>query len=186
MMTTTTIMMTIKNLIPRASFSVPYHCCGRVSRGVFTGVDLSKIVGGHWNTGGQKVVKSDKCIGVSQLLGARARAAPHKSTPMGLFVYSPIKRYWSWSWRLWWWWCQRSNIDGRNVNNIDSCFYVVDHRLSSSDRWVDWLSSVDDRLLIDRRSINAVCLDVFLWVFVSRDGQTNGWTRPRRLTEAQT
>jgi len=27
------------------------------------------------------VVKSDKCIGVSQLLGARARAAP-KSTPM--------------------------------------------------------------------------------------------------------
>ena len=25
--------------------------------------------------GGQKVVKSDKCMGVSQLLGARARAA---------------------------------------------------------------------------------------------------------------
>jgi len=41
-----------------------------------TGVDLSKILGG------QKVVKSDKCMGVSQLLGARARAAPPKSTPM--------------------------------------------------------------------------------------------------------
>ena len=26
--------------------------------------------------GGQQVVKSDKCMGVSQLLGARARAAP--------------------------------------------------------------------------------------------------------------
>jgi len=26
---------------------------------------------------GQKVVKSDKCMGVSQLLGAFARAAPH-------------------------------------------------------------------------------------------------------------
>ena len=42
-----------------------------------TGVDLSKILGGQtkilW---GQKVVKSDKCMGVSQLLGARARAAP--------------------------------------------------------------------------------------------------------------
>jgi len=25
---------------------------------------------------GEKVVKSDKCMGVSQLLGARARAAP--------------------------------------------------------------------------------------------------------------
>ena len=42
-----------------------------------TGVDLSKILRGkpkYW--GGQKVVKSDKCMGVSQLLGARARAAP--------------------------------------------------------------------------------------------------------------
>ena len=42
-----------------------------------TGVDLSKILGGkpkYW--GGQKVVKSDKCMGVSQLLGAHARAAP--------------------------------------------------------------------------------------------------------------
>jgi len=28
------------------------------------------------NMGGQKVVKSDKCMGVSQLLGARARPAP--------------------------------------------------------------------------------------------------------------
>ena len=48
-----------------------------------TGVDLSKILGGQTNIlGGQKVVKSDKCMGVSQLLGGRARAAPPKSTPM--------------------------------------------------------------------------------------------------------
>jgi len=30
------------------------------------------------------VVKGDKCMGVSQLLGARDRAAPPKSTPMGM------------------------------------------------------------------------------------------------------
>src|SRR6218665_4015117 len=48
----------------------------------------------HWrrlvkNTGGSKpkfrgrnVVKTDKCMGVSQLLGARAQGAPPKSTPM--------------------------------------------------------------------------------------------------------
>jgi len=48
-----------------------------------TGVDLSKILGGQIKIfGGQKVVKSDKCMGVSQLLGARAPAAPKKSTPM--------------------------------------------------------------------------------------------------------
>ncbi len=34
-----------------------------------TGVDLSKILGGQTKIlGGQKVVKSDKCMGVSQLL----------------------------------------------------------------------------------------------------------------------
>ena len=43
----------------------------------FTGVDLSKILGEQIKIlGEQKVVKSDKCMGVSQLLGARARAAP--------------------------------------------------------------------------------------------------------------
>jgi len=42
-----------------------------------TGVDLSKILRGHWaNIRGEKVVKSDKCMGDSQLLGARARAPP--------------------------------------------------------------------------------------------------------------
>ena len=40
-------------------------------------VDLSKILGGKTKLlGEQKVVKSDKCMGASQLLGARARAAP--------------------------------------------------------------------------------------------------------------
>ena len=50
---------------------------------IITGVDLSKIFGGQtkilWanqNMGVQKVVKSDKCMGVSQLLGAGALAAP--------------------------------------------------------------------------------------------------------------
>src|SRR6218665_4086932 len=43
---------------------------------------LSKILGGQNKIlGGQKVVKRDKCMGVYQLFGARARAAP-KSTPM--------------------------------------------------------------------------------------------------------
>ena len=42
-----------------------------------TDVDLSKILGGKTKIlGGQKVVKSDKCMGVSQLTGACARAAP--------------------------------------------------------------------------------------------------------------
>ena len=42
-----------------------------------TGIDLSKILGGQTKIfGGQKEIKSDKCMGVSQLLGARARAAP--------------------------------------------------------------------------------------------------------------
>jgi len=49
----------------------------------FTGVVLSKILGRQTKVLGGKVVKSDKCMRVSQLLsGARARAAPPKSTPM--------------------------------------------------------------------------------------------------------
>ena len=44
---------------------------------------LVKNIGwANQNIGEQKVVKSRKCMGVSQLLGARARAAPLKSTPM--------------------------------------------------------------------------------------------------------
>jgi len=42
-----------------------------------TGVDLSKYWVGKPKYGrGQKVVKSDKCMGVSQLMGAHSRAAP--------------------------------------------------------------------------------------------------------------
>ena len=41
-----------------------------VITGDYTGVDLSKILGGQTKIlEGLKVVKSDKCIGVSQLLG---------------------------------------------------------------------------------------------------------------------
>ena len=43
---------------------------------VFTGVDLSKILGETQNMGGNGG-KADKCTG-SQLLGARARAIPPK------------------------------------------------------------------------------------------------------------
>src|SRR6218665_3961667 len=42
-----------------------------------TSADLSKILGDSQNIrGGQKVTKTDESIGVSQLLGAHARAAP--------------------------------------------------------------------------------------------------------------
>ena len=47
-----------------------------ISAVVFTGVDLSEKLGGQTKILGEKVVKSDKYMGVSQLLGARARAAP--------------------------------------------------------------------------------------------------------------
>jgi len=36
---------------------------------------VKNIGSANQNIGGQKVIKSDKCTGVSQLLGARARAA---------------------------------------------------------------------------------------------------------------
>ena len=42
---------------------------------------MSKILSGQTKIRGEKVVKSDKCMGDSQLLGACARAAP-KFTPM--------------------------------------------------------------------------------------------------------
>ena len=41
-----------------------------------TGVDLSKILGGQTKILAGKGDKSDACMGVYQLLGARARAAP--------------------------------------------------------------------------------------------------------------
>ena len=37
---------------------------------------------------GEKVLKSDKCMGVLQLLGARTRAVPPKSTPMYIILMS--------------------------------------------------------------------------------------------------
>ena len=43
---------------------------------VSTGVDLSKILGGNQNIGGQKVVKSDKFMGISQLLGGTCPGCP--------------------------------------------------------------------------------------------------------------
>ena len=41
---------------------------------ICTGVELSKILGGWTKILGEKVVKSDKYMGDSQLLGARARS----------------------------------------------------------------------------------------------------------------
>jgi len=51
---------------------------------------LVKNIGwANQNIGG-KVITSDKCMGVSQLLGARARASP-KSTPMARIMYGSKK-----------------------------------------------------------------------------------------------
>ena len=48
-----------------------------------TGVDLSTILGGQTKIlGGQEMVKSDKCMGVSQLLGGTCPGWSPKSTPM--------------------------------------------------------------------------------------------------------
>ena len=69
------------NFIPRLLFKGVYQIneLWLMNRNVVetTGVDLSKILAGQTKIlGGQKVAKSDKCMGVSRLLGARAWAAP--------------------------------------------------------------------------------------------------------------
>src|SRR6218665_2211252 len=43
---------------------------------IHTGVELSKILGGQIKILGGKMIKSDKCMGVSELLGARAGLPP--------------------------------------------------------------------------------------------------------------
>ena len=43
---------------------------------MLSGLDLSKVLGGQTKILGGKVVKSEKCMGVSQLLEVRARAPP--------------------------------------------------------------------------------------------------------------
>jgi len=50
-----------------------------------TGVDLSKILGGQTKILGEKVIKCKcyKCMRVSKLLGARARAAPKVNAYVG-------------------------------------------------------------------------------------------------------
>jgi len=48
-----------------------------------TGVDMSKILGGQTKILGGKVVKSDKFMGVPQLLGARDLAA------IQVYAYAP-------------------------------------------------------------------------------------------------
>ena len=47
-----------------------------------TGVYMSKILGANPNFGGQNVVKTNKCMGVSQFFGERTPGLPPKSTPM--------------------------------------------------------------------------------------------------------
>jgi len=61
-----------------------------------TGVDLSKILGGQTKIlGGAKDGKSDKRVGVSQLLGARARAAPQSLRLCNYIVrVLPYNGYW--------------------------------------------------------------------------------------------
>src|SRR6218665_975143 len=48
----------------------------------YTGVDFSKILGGKTKILREKVVKSDKCMDVSQLLGEHVPGLPPKHTPM--------------------------------------------------------------------------------------------------------
>src|SRR6218665_540426 len=47
-----------------------------------TGVDLSKILGGQTKILGENMVKSNKCMDVSQLLEGTCPDCPLKSTPM--------------------------------------------------------------------------------------------------------
>jgi len=47
-----------------------------------TGEDLSKILGGQPKILGEKVAKSDKCMGVCQLYRGHVPGLPSKSTPM--------------------------------------------------------------------------------------------------------
>ena len=57
-----------------------------------TGVKLSKILSGQTKIlGGKKVVKSDKCIGVSQLLGGTCPGCPQSLRLY--FVYIIILGY---------------------------------------------------------------------------------------------
>jgi len=61
---------------------------------VHSGVDLSKIFGGHWanQSIGGKVVKSDKCMGISKLLGGTCPGCPPpKSTPMKVHVSGELE-----------------------------------------------------------------------------------------------
>src|SRR6218665_3954638 len=75
----------------RRIFTFALHQCSKTPSLVSFRVPSSTGITGapiHWsrlvknigwanqNIGGQKVVKSDKCMGFSQLLGARARAVP--------------------------------------------------------------------------------------------------------------
>jgi len=53
---------------------------------LYTGVDLSKILGGQTKIfGGQKVVKSDKCMGVS-IIGGMCPGCPPK-----VYAYATIQ-----------------------------------------------------------------------------------------------
>ena len=56
--------------------------------GSATGIDLLKILGGQTKIlEGQKVVKGDKCKGISQLLGGTCLGGPPKSMPMGSAIH---------------------------------------------------------------------------------------------------
>jgi len=52
-----------------------------------TGVELSEILEGKTQILGGNVVKTDKCMGVSKILGVRARAVPPKD-----YMYDPCSK----------------------------------------------------------------------------------------------
>ena len=65
----------INSLVWPIAILIGVHCKKRYIN-LYTGVDLSTILGANQNIGGQKVVKSDKCMGISQLLGDTCPGCP--------------------------------------------------------------------------------------------------------------
>src|SRR6218665_2146122 len=62
--------------------------------GGITGVDLLKILGGKTKIlEGQKMVKSDKCMGLSQLLGGTCPGCPSLSLRLLLLVLCLLGRF---------------------------------------------------------------------------------------------
>src|SRR6218665_2237678 len=68
--------------------------CIRIYIHAYTGVDLSKILGGQTKIlGGQKVIKSDKCMVDSQLLEGTCPGCHQTSQSLRLCMHTHIHTY---------------------------------------------------------------------------------------------